>query len=108
MRRWVQTVVVLAWAVGFIPTGLRAADAGQLPEDVHPDSRSRLPPMDREELDGERRAAYDAAIQAGDPTTVAAGAVALRWHGSGTNLRWAASIFSSKRVQKLAMPGNSE
>ena len=73
MRRWVQTAVVLAWA-GSIPTGLRVAHAGQLLEDVHPHSRSRLPPIDREGLDAPM------------------GAAALRLHGSGTNLRWVAPM----------------
>ena len=91
MRRWVQTAVVLAWA-GSIPTGLRVAHAGQLPEDVHPDSRSRLPPIDREELDAERRETYDAAVRVEGPAGAPMGAAALRLHGSGTNLRWAAPV----------------
>ena len=91
MRRWVQTAVVLALA-GSIPAGLRVAHAGQLPEDVHPDSRSRLPPIDREELDAERRETYDAAVQVEGPADAPMGAAALRLHGSGTNLRWAAPM----------------
>ena len=91
MRRWVQTAVVLAWA-GSIPTGLPLTHAGQLPEDVHPDSRSRLPPIDREELDVQRRATYDAAVRVEGPAGAPMGAAALRLHESGTNLRWAAPM----------------
>ena len=42
MRRWIQAAVVLA-LVGSLPVGLPAAHAGQLPDDVNPESRSRLP-----------------------------------------------------------------
>ena len=91
MRRWIRTAVVLALA-GSIPTGVRLAHAGQLPEDVHPDSRSRLPPIDRVELDAERRAAYDAVVRAEGAAGAPMGAAALRLHGSGTNLRWAAPM----------------
>ena len=65
--------------------GIAVVGPGPLPDDVHPASRSRLPPIDREELDAARRAAYNAA---GAPT----GAAALRLHGSGTNLRFDAPM----------------
>ena len=91
MRRWVQMAVVLACA-GSIPTGLRVAHAGQLSENVHPVSRSRLPPIDRAELDAERRETYDAAVRVEGPVGARMGAAALRLHGSGTNLRWAAPM----------------
>ena len=89
MRRWIQTAAVLA-STGVLATGLPAANAGQLPDDLHPVSRSRLPPVDREELDAARRAAYDAAVEgpAGAPT----GAAALRLHGSGASLRFDAPM----------------
>ncbi len=89
MRRWIRTAVALALA-GSLPTGMPVAHAGQLPDDVSPESRSRLPPIDREELDPARRAAYDAAVAgpAGAPT----GAAALRLHGSGASLRFAAPM----------------
>ena len=90
MRRWMQTAVVLAWA-GCLPTGA----AGQLPDDVNPVSRSRLPPIDRAELDPRRRAAYDAAADA--PT----GAAALRLHGSGASLRFAAPM--GRRLTELTV-----
>ncbi|MEE2792390.1 MAG: hypothetical protein VX453_12205 [Acidobacteriota bacterium] len=84
MRRWLQTAIILAWA-GSIPTGVRVAHAGQLPDDVHPVSRSRLAPIEREELDADRRAAYNATVQVG-------GAAALRLHGSGTDLRFSGPL----------------
>ena len=89
MRRWIQTAVVLA-LVGSLPIGLPAAHAGQLPDDINPESLSRLPPIDREELDPARREAYDAAVAspAGTPT----GAAALRLHGSGASLRFEAPM----------------
>ncbi len=85
MWGWIHTtMIVLVWA-GSIPTGVSVARAGQLPDDIHPDSLSRLPPIDREELDAERRAAYDA-------ESSPMGAAALRLHGSGASLRFSAPM----------------
>ena len=89
MERWIRTAVVLLLAAA-APVWSPAAHAGQLPPDVHPESRSRLPPIDRTELDPERRAAYDAAVAG--PAGAPAGAAALRLHGSGTLLRWEAPL----------------
>ena len=89
MRRWIQAAVVLA-LVGSLPVGLPAAHAGQLPDDVNPESRSRLPPIDREELDAARRAAYDAAVASPDGAPI--GAATLRLHGSGASLRFEAPM----------------
>ena len=98
MRRWERTAVLLVLA-GIITAWSSVAYAGQLPDDVHPESRNRLPPIDRTELDPERRAAYDAAVasQDGAPT----GAAALRLHGSGTLLRWEAPL--GRRLIELAI-----
>ena len=98
MGRWVTAAVVLALA-GTVPAGSSVAHAGQLPDDIHPASRNRLPPIDRTELDAERRAAYDAAVgsQDGGPT----GAAALRLHGSGTLLRWEAPL--GRRLVELTI-----
>ena len=98
MRRWVRTAVFLALA-GAIPAGASVARAGQLPDDVHPESRNRLPPIDRTELDAERRAAYDAAVAG--PDGAPTGAAALRLHGSGTLLRWEAPL--GRRLIELAI-----
>ena len=98
MRRWERTAVLLVLA-GIITAWSSVAYAGQLPDDVHPASRNRLPPIDRTELDAERRAAYDAAVasQDGAPT----GAAALRLHGSGTLLRWEAPL--GRRLVELTI-----
>ncbi len=98
MRRWERTAVLLVLA-GIITAWSPVAHAGQLPDDIHPASRNRLPPIDRTELDPERRAAYDAAVAspAGGPT----GAAALRLHGSGTLLRWEAPL--GRRLVELTI-----
>ena len=69
MERWVRARSSQRWRRRS-PAGLPAAHAGQLPDDVNPESRSRLPPIDREELDPTRREAFDAAVAspAGAPT----------------------------------------
>ena len=76
-----------------------AASAGRLPDDVNPESRSRLPPIAREELDPARRAAWDAAVAG--PGGVPEGAAALRLHGSGASLRFAAPM--GRRLTELAV-----
>jgi len=98
MQRWKRTAVLLVLA-GVIPAWSSVAYAGHLPDDIHPASRNRLPPIDRTELDPERRAAYDAAVAspAGAPT----GAAALRLHGSGTLLRWEAPL--GRRLVELTI-----
>ena len=58
MRRWERTAVLLVLA-GIITAWSSVAYAGQLPDDVHPASRNRLPPIDRTELDAERRTLED-------------------------------------------------
>ena len=90
MRRWERAAVVLL-LVGSFPAGLRVAYGGQeLPDDIHPQSRSRLPPIDRAELDAARRAAYDDTVESG--AGAPAGASALRLHGSGADLRFDAPM----------------
>ena len=100
MRGWVQTVAVCLW-VGFAPVVVQTSQAGQLPEDVHRASRSRLPPIDREELDPTRREAYDAAMRAAGPGGAPKGAAALRLHGSGTDLRFSGPL--GRRLTELAI-----
>ena len=100
MRRWVQTAAVCVWAV-FAPVTVQVVQAGQLPEDVHPVSRSRLPPIDREELDATRREAYDAAMRATGAAGAPRGAAALRLHGSGTDLRFSGPL--GRRLTELAI-----
>ncbi|MCY4658395.1 MAG: hypothetical protein OXF93_01090 [Acidobacteria bacterium] len=97
-KRWVRAAVVVALAAS-LPAGLRVAHAGQLPDDVNPESRSRLPPIDREELDPARRAAFDAAVAS--PDGAPAEAAALRLHGSGASLRFEAPM--GRRLTELTV-----
>ncbi len=99
MKRWRRAAVMLLLA-GFVAAWPGIARGGQeLPDDVHHESRSRLPPIDRTELDADRRQAYDAAVasESGAP----AGAAALRLHGSGTDLRFSAPI--GRQLTELAI-----
>ena len=99
MRRWVLAAVALALA-GSPPAGPDVAHGNQgLPDDIHPESRSRLPPIDRAELDAARRAAYDAAV--GSPAGAPEGAAALRLHGSGADLRFDAPM--GRRLTELTI-----
>ena len=99
MKRWRRAAVVLA-LVGFVPAWPGVACGGQaLADDIHDGSRSRLPTIDRTELDAERRQAYDAAV-AGESGTPA-GAAALRLHGSGADLRFDAPM--GRRLTELAI-----
>ena len=100
MRGCVQTVAVCIW-VAFATIAPQVSEAGQLPEDVHPVSRSRLPPIDREEVAPARREAYDAAMRAAGSGSAPAGAAALRLHGSGTDLRFSGPL--GRRLTELAI-----
>ena len=80
---WVRVVVLAACTlVG------QTAVAGQLPDDAHPVSRNRLPPIERQDLDQSRHEAFDAVMRAEGPSASAA----LRLHGSGTDLRFSGPV----------------
>ena len=99
MKWWVRAAVFLA-LVGYLTAWPGIARGGQeLPDDIHPESRSRLPPIDREELDAARRSAYDAAVASASGAP--AGAAALRLHGSGADLRFDAPM--GRRLTELAI-----
>ena len=100
MRCWVLTMVLFVLA-GSTQAELRVVHAGQLPVDIHPESRNRLPPVDPEELDAERRETYDAAIRVDGSAGVQMGATALRLHGSGTDLRFSGPL--GRRLTELAI-----
>ncbi len=100
MRRWLQTVFICIWA-GLIPVSVQDAQAEQLPDDVNSASRSRLPSVDREELDLVRREAYDAARRTADVERNAMGAGVLRLHGSGTDLRFSGPL--GRRLTEIAI-----
>ncbi len=72
---------------------VQSSHAGQVPADVHAESRNRLPPIDRAELDVTRRAAHDAAA----PQSAAA----LRLHGSGADLRFSGPL--GRQLTELAI-----
>jgi 4-carboxymuconolactone decarboxylase len=64
---------------------------GTLPKDVFPDSRNRLPLVNRENLDERGRKVYDDAVAASE-SGVPQGVAAIRLHGSGVNVRWASPL----------------
>ena len=84
--------------VGHQPADLQAQSA--LPQGVHPDTRNRLPPLNRDDLNDQMKKAYDAAMAAasgGRPE----GASAIRLHRSGVDVRWDARI--GRRLSELAI-----
>ncbi len=98
--------------IGYSPTALAAqASSGaravtaeeynaSLPKDIYPNSRSRLPPPKREDLDEEGKKAYDR-FGTPDDTSLAGiqGPGGLQLHGSKGNMRGAGL---GPRLQELA------
>jgi 4-carboxymuconolactone decarboxylase len=78
----------------------RIESTDALPNDVHPDSRNRLPSIKREDLDDQGKRAYDAAA-ASSPTGRPEGVAAIRLHRSGLDVRWDAAI--GRRLSELAI-----
>jgi hypothetical protein len=86
-----SVVLMLAAASAYKPlivaaargTQANAVSDGSLPKDIDPITRSRLPPIKREELNDANRQAYDAAGPNGPQ-----GAAWLRLHRSGLSARW--------------------
>jgi len=73
-----------------------------LPKDVSPDSRNRLPLIQREALDDRGKKAYDAAVSASNSGTgVPQGAAEIRLHGTGVDVRWASPV--GRRLTELAI-----
>ena len=84
------------------PRAMTAAEyAASLPADVYPDSRSRIPLIQREDLDEEGKRAYDSRVSP-DSTSLAGlqGPGGLRFHGSGENVRQTTGV--DRRLQELA------
>ncbi|OFZ98917.1 MAG: hypothetical protein A3H35_06460 [Betaproteobacteria bacterium RIFCSPLOWO2_02_FULL_62_17] len=81
-------------------SGSRREAGGGLPQDVHQDSRSRLPPITLEELNEQGRNDY-AAAGASSPTGRPEGAAAIRLHRSGVDVRWDSAI--GRRLTELAI-----
>lgn len=61
--------------------------AAGLPPDVNPETRNRLPPVRRDDLDDRGQRAYDAAVRSGDGMAPR-GVAAIRLHRSGLDVRW--------------------
>jgi 4-carboxymuconolactone decarboxylase len=74
---------------------------GALPKDVHPDSRNRLPPIRREDLDERGKKAYDAAAAASNSPAGPQGAAAIRLHKSGVDVRWDSPL--GRQLTELAI-----
>lgn len=91
---------VLAATLGTTSVVLAQEAAGNLPRDVHPETRNRLPPIARESLDERGKAAYDAAVRAGDGT-VPRGVSAIRLHRSGLDVRWDSPL--GRQLTELAI-----
>jgi 4-carboxymuconolactone decarboxylase len=72
-----------------------------LPDDVFPDSRSRLPLIKREALDERGRKVYDDAVAAVPGSTAPEGVAAIRLHGSGVDVRWQSPL--GRRLTELAI-----
>jgi hypothetical protein len=73
MRGILNAAIVITWAalVAAAPVPLGASSGqrasggsadGTLPGDVHPDSRNRLPPIKRDDLDERGKKVYDEAV----------------------------------------------
>ena len=79
--------LVLLLTLACVPLGAQS----DLPKDVYPDSRSRLPLIKRENLSEAGKKAYDAAAvnaASGRPE----GAAAIRLHRSGVDVRWQSRV----------------
>jgi 4-carboxymuconolactone decarboxylase len=73
---------------------------GTLPNDINPDSRSRLPPINRASLTPEARKAYDAAAMT-SPTGRPEGVATIRLHRSSVDVRWDSVV--GRRLTELAI-----
>jgi len=112
MRGLVTMPAVLTWTVVLASGGIvngtlsRQGAAGEaaeraLPTDVYPDSRNRLPAIRRNDLDERGKKAYDEAVSGARSPGIPQGAAAIRLHGSGVNVRWAAPV--GRQLTELAI-----
>src|SRR5258705_8378711 len=79
--------IVLILALVCLPLSAQS----DLPKDVYPDSRARLPLIKREGLSEQGKKAYDAAA-ATAPGGRPEGAAAIRLHRSGVDVRWQSPV----------------
>ena len=84
-----------------LDSGAVLESGAALPNDVFPDSRSRLPLIKREDLDERGRKAYDDAVSASSGSGAPQGIAAIRLHGSGVDVRWASPL--GRRLTELAI-----
>jgi 4-carboxymuconolactone decarboxylase len=94
--------ITLTWSVLFpigslSPTlassqGAVAPTDNTLPKDVHPDSRNRLPQIQRRDLDERRQKAYDEALESTGVLGTSQAAALIRLHRSGINVRWESPV----------------
>ncbi len=78
-----------------------SASSGTLPKDVHPDSRNRLPLIQREKLDERGKKVYDEAVASKNPLDGLQGPAGIRLHGGGENLRY--DIPVGRRLSELSI-----
>ena len=96
--RIAAVLVLAATAAGGGAPTLQAQ--ATLPRDIHPDTRSRLPPLQPTQLNDQMKKAY-AAASAGAPDGRPQGVAAIRLHRSGVDVRWDAAI--GRRRSELAI-----
>ena len=95
----IAAALVLAATVAV--AGFPALEAqAALPRDVHPATRSRLPPIQPAQLNDQMKKAYAAASAAASGGTPQ-GVAAIRLHRSGVDVRWDAAI--GRRRSELAI-----
>lgn len=92
--------VALGWFAPFAPFSGRSSAQSELPKDIDPDSRSRLPLTRRDALSERAQRSYDAAAAA-SPTGRPEGVSAIRLHRSGVDVRWDAAV--GRRLSELAI-----
>ena len=101
MRRIINAAVAIT-STALVAAAQGSSPAPQLPRDVDPDSRNRLPPIARDALDDRGRRAYDEAARA-TGSDRPEGAAAIRLHGSGpdVNVRWSSTL--GRQLTELAI-----
>src|SRR4029434_2160722 len=72
--------------------GAVAPTDNTLPKDVYPDSRNRLPQIQRRDLDERRQKAYDEALESTGVLGTSQAAALIRLHRSGINVRWESPV----------------
>lgn len=94
MIRTTFSVFCVAATMLALPSAHAQSRPGDLPDDIHPQSLTRLPPLSRDQLDAEGQEAYDYIVGDGPQPTTGPGAVSLYspplakiWHDLNQYLR---------------------